>query len=329
MKSTSAHHPATTPSLSGLLQIWVDAGLITAEQSEEIRRHEAGPHERRAALALAPAAPDGPSLVVEALGYLGGVVMAVGALILVGMWWSDLSVTLRLVLVGLTAIALVGAGLALPERLGEAAGRLRSALWAVGVLASGGFFTVLATNALHLQDEDALILVAPATALVAGVLWWRHRAWLNQLALFVAVVLSAVAVGLQVSGPDSRVPAATVWLVAVAWAVVAWVGWVEPRITGVALGALGAVFGSLFISGDVGIALALLTAVATVALALWERSLPWLGVGAIAMLYASPRAAVEWFPGRLSAALTLIVTGAALVGAAVWVARHRAEQPPS
>lgn len=329
MKSTSAHHPATTPSLSGLLQIWVDAGLITAEQSEEIRRHEAGPHERRAALALAPAVPDGPSLVVEALGYLGGVVMAVGALILVGMWWSDLSVTLRLVLVGLTAIALVGAGLALPERLGEAAGRLRAALWAVGVLASGGFFTVLATDALHLQDEDALILVGPATALVAGVLWWLHRAWLNQLALFGAVVLSAVAVGLQVSGPDSRVPAATVWLVAVAWAAVAWFGWIEPRITGVALGALGAVFGSLFINGDLGIALALLTAVATVALALWERSLPWLGVGAIAMLYASPRAAVEWFPGRLSAALTLIVTGAALVGAAVWVARHRAQQPPS
>jgi hypothetical protein len=69
--------------------------------------------------------------------------------------------------------------------------------------------------------------------------------------------------------------------------------------------------------------------VGTVALALWERSLPWLGVGAVAMLYASPRAAVAWFPGRLSAALTLIVTGGVLVGASVWVARHRAGQPPS
>jgi hypothetical protein len=329
MKSTSVHHPLATPSLPGLLQVWVEAGLITPEQSEAIRRHEAGPYERRGALTLAPPAPDGPSLVVEALGYLGGVVMAVGALILVGMWWTDLSVALRLVLVGVTALALVGAGLALPGRLGEAAGRLRAALWAVAVLASGGFFAVLATDALHQDGEDALIITGPATALVAGMLWWMHRTWLNQLALFVAVVLSAVAVGLQISGSDSEVPGATVWVVAVAWAAVAWTGRIEPRITGVAFGALGAVFGALFMTGDLGIALALLTAVATVALALWERSLPWLGVGAIAMLYASPRAAVEWFPGPLSAALTLMVTGGALVGAAVWVARHRDGQPPS
>jgi hypothetical protein len=328
MKSNSVH-PATTPSLSGLLQEWVGAGLITTEQSEAIRQHEAGPHERRAALALAPLAANGPSLVVEALGYLGGVVMAVGALILVGMWWTDLSVTLRLLLVGATALALVGAGFALPERLGEAAGRLRAVLWTVGVLASGGFFAVLATDALHQHDEDALIIVGPATTLVAGFLWWIHRTVLNQLALFVPVVVSAVAVGLQISGPDSRGPGATIWVVSVAWAVVAWAGWIEPRVTGVAYGALGAVIGSLSIAGDLGIALALLTAVATVTLALWERSLPWLGVGAIAMLYASPRAAVEWFPGRLSAALTLIVTGGALVAAAVWVARHGGRQLPS
>lgn len=328
MKSTSVHPATATPSLTGLLQDWVDAGLITVEQSEAIRRHEAGPHERRAGLALAPSVPDGPSLVVEALGYLGGVVMAVGALILVGMWWSDLSVALRLVLVGATALALVGAGLALPERLGEAAGRLRAALWAVAVLAWGGFFAVLATDALHQQDEDALVIVGPATAVVAGVLWWLHRTWLNQLALFAAVVLSAVAVGLQFGGPDdSRLPGLTVWVVGVAWAGVAWAGRIAPRSTGVAFGALGAAFGSLFITGDLGIGLALATAVAAVVLALWERSLPWLGVGAIALLWASPRAAVEWFPGRLSAALTLIVTGGALVGAAVWVARHRAGRP--
>jgi hypothetical protein len=52
-------------------------------------------------------------------------------------------------------------------------------------------------------------------------------------------------------------------------------------------------------------------------------------VAAIALLWTMPRAADAWFPGRLSAALTLMVTGGALVGAAVWVARHQGEQPPS
>jgi hypothetical protein len=58
-------------------------------------------------------------------------------------------------------------------------------------------------------------------------------------------------------------------------------------------------------------------------LALWARSLPWLGVAAVALLWTMPRAAGAWFPGTLSAALTLIVTGGALVGAAAWVARHQ------
>jgi hypothetical protein len=74
---------------------------------------------------------------------------------------------------------------------------------------------------------------------------------------------------------------------------------------------------------DLGIALGLATAAATVVLALWDRNLAWLGVAALALLYTTPRAANQWFPGRLSAALTFIITGGLLVGAAVWVARHR------
>jgi hypothetical protein len=86
----------------------------------------------------------------------------------------------------------------------------------------------------------------------------------------------------------------------------------------------------LAIDNDGGILLALLTSVAIVVLALRERSLPWLGVAAFATLWTAPRAAVAWFPGRLSASLTLIVTGGLLVGAAVWVARHqRAPRPPT
>jgi hypothetical protein len=329
MKSDSVHHLAPSESLAELLRSWVRAGLITTDQAEAIRSHEAGSPTGRAALRLAPEAPAGPSLVVEALGYLGGIVMAVGGMILVGLYWPDLPVAVRLGLVGATVLALVGAGSAVSDRLGDAAGRLRTALWAAAVLASGGFFGLLATEVLDLHDDDPLTFLAPATTVVAALLWWWNRTWLNQLALFVPVVMSAVAAGVQIGGPDSQGPGVAVWIGATAWTALAWAGWIGPRLTGVAFGVLGAVFGSLTMGNDVGIALALATAVGTVALALWERSLPWLGVGAVAMLYASPRAAVAWFPGRLSAALTLIVTGGVLVGASVWVARHRAGQPPS
>jgi hypothetical protein len=138
-----------------------------------------------------------------------------------------------------------------------------------------------------------------------------------------------VGIGLELTSTDSSWGGAAMWAVAVGWTVLSWAGWLEPRVTGVAMGVLGAVLGALTIAADVGIALGLATAVAAVVLALWERSLPWLGVAAIALLWTMPRAAAEWFPGRLSAALTLIVTGGALVGAAVWVARHQGGQASS
>lgn len=118
------------------------------------------------------------------------------------------------------------------------------------------------------------------------------------------------------------------WGVALFWTALAWGGWIEPRVTGVSFGVLGAVLGALTMGNDLGIALGLVVAGATVVLALWERNLPWLGVAAFALLYTTPRAAAAWFPGRLSAALTLIITGVLLVSAAVWVARHRGPTEP-
>ena len=317
------------PSMFAVLQDWVDAGLITTEQSRAIRRHEAGRHGPRTGFAVAPTTRTGPSLVVEALGYLGGVVMLVGAGILVGMYWADLSVLLRLILIGATALALVGAGFAVPDRLGDAAGRLRSAFWAVGVAATAGFLGVFSTEVLGRYDEHALVIIGPCTAAVAGILWWLRSTWLQQLALFVPVMLSAVGTGMELTSTSSSWAGAAMWAVAVGWAVLSWAGRLEPRVTGVAFGVLGAVLGAMTMDADVGIALGLATAVATVVVALWERSLPWLGVAAIALLWTMPRAADAWFPGRLSVALTLIVTGGALVGAAVWVARHQGGQPSS
>lgn len=327
---TMSHHPAPTSasrSLVDLLEDWVSVGLITPEQSEAIRQREAAPHERRVASTVATPPGTGPSMVVEALGYLGGVVMLVGTGILVGMYWADLSVALRLTLVGATALALVGAGLAVPDRLGDAAGRLRSVLWAVGVAATAGFLGVLSTEVLDRYDEHALLIVGPGTAVLAGVLWWLRPTWLQQLALFVPVMLAAVGIGLELTSTSSSWGGAAMWVAAVGWAVLSWTGRLEPRLTGVSFGVIGAVMGALMIGADVGIALGLGTAVVTVAVALWERSLPWLGVAALALLWTMPRAAQAWFPGALSAALTLIVTGGALVGAAVWVARHRTDPP--
>jgi hypothetical protein len=333
MRTSTIHRPAPPRllerSLDEVLQDWVESGLISEEQSRTIRQHEAVPHQRRANAELAASRATGPSLLVEALGYLGGVVLLTGVAILLSLYWTDVPVVVRLALIGATALGLIGAGFAVPGRLGAAAGRLRGVLWASGVAATGAFLVLLCADVLDRYDEHQLWIVGGGTAVVAAVLWWLRRSWLQQLALFVPLMLAAAGAALELASTDSVWGGAAMWMAAMVWTAAAWLGWIEPRVTGVSFGVLGAVFGALTMDSDLGIALGLATAVAAIVLALWETNPAWLGVAALALLYTTPRAANEWFPGRLSAALTFIITGGLLVGAAVWVARHRTPGRPT
>ena len=177
---------------------------------------------------MTPTAPTGPSLVVEALGYLGGAIMIAGAGILVGQYWADIPGPLRLVLTGATAIALIAGGVAVPERLGDAAGRLRSVVWALAVVTTASFFTTFAGEVLDRHDEQALIITGTCTALVGGVLWWRRRTWLQQLAFLLPLVMAAQGLGFTITddldnsraapspgwwvSPGPRRPGPDVWL---------------------------------------------------------------------------------------------------------------------
>jgi hypothetical protein len=77
--------------LQELLDRWVVAGLITTEQAERIRSQEFGVPARPAASSLgAPAAVRGTSLMTEALGYLGGVLVVIAAGLLTARMWPDL-----------------------------------------------------------------------------------------------------------------------------------------------------------------------------------------------------------------------------------------------
>src|SRR4051812_34892145 len=75
--------------LATRLQGWVGLGLITRAQADRILAVERGEHP---APARRPA-----SILAEALGYVGGVLILVATAVLVGRFWADLSVTGRLV----------------------------------------------------------------------------------------------------------------------------------------------------------------------------------------------------------------------------------------
>ncbi|MFM8303702.1 MAG: DUF2157 domain-containing protein, partial [Actinomycetota bacterium] len=64
------------------LQRWVDAGLISDEQARAIVAFETARQATRPRSRVSP--------VVEALAYVGGVLLAVGAGMLVGQHWDEL-----------------------------------------------------------------------------------------------------------------------------------------------------------------------------------------------------------------------------------------------
>ena len=254
MSRTTPTHPSTDAHLPDRLTEWVGAGLLSEAQAAAIRQHEV-----EAGRARPVGERPGPSLVVEALGYIGALVMVVGAGILVGVYWPDLPTAGRLGILGGTAALLLGTGFVVLGRTEEAAVRLRAVLWAAGVVATAGFMVVLSDEVLDLHDEDQVWLVGAVTAAVGGALWMVRRTWVQLLAFFVPVVLTAVGVTLQVTD-DETWAAGVAWAVGVLWAAASWASWITPRVAGVAFGAFGAVLGALSMDRDLGIALGVGTA---------------------------------------------------------------------
>ena len=285
----------------------------------------------------APPTPPGPartSLVTEALGYLGGVIILVASILVAARFWDDLATAGRLAVVGAAATLLVAAGALVPARLGEAGQRLRAVLWLTGTAAFAGFMGILGDQALGWTESSLGLLVAGTTAAVAAVLWSLHHHPLQHAATLVGLLGAVAAAASFLPGRDTGVPGLAVWGAAVIWALLAWGGvlaWTGRPDTpnlGVVLGSVGAIFGAMAtMPMNWGIVLALLTVGAVVAVAVMSRSLVLLAIGSIAALQTLPAAMVQWFGGTLGAALGLLVVGVMLVGAAIMTARRRQQQP--
>ncbi|MBL0886927.1 DUF2157 domain-containing protein [Myceligenerans indicum] len=320
-------HPGPDPVPAARLAEWAAAGIITRDQADLIAAHELAQAERR------PAPRGGPSLLAEALGYVGGVVILVAAVLLATEFWEQLGTGGRLVVVGAAAGTMLVAGVAVPRRAGEQGRRLRAVLWAGATVAFAGFAALLASDALGMSGDDATLTAAAAAAAVASTLWWLRPTGLQHLVALLALAATVAATVAKVTDAD-YLPGVGVWTVGLAWFLLARAGLLRPRELALVLGSALAVFGALMtLPTDGGIALTLVTAVAIVAAAVWTTDLPLLGVGAVGLLIALPNAVQTWFGATFAAPVALLGAGLVLVVAALWIARRRqrperAGEPP-
>ncbi|WP_432479277.1 hypothetical protein [Nocardioides sp. GXQ0305] len=306
--------------LATLVERWRADGVITADQAEAMLRAD-----HRLLVRVRSEAPS-TALAIEALGYLGGVIVVVAALLLSGLYWADLPTGTRLAIAGTGAVALLVGGSLVPQRLGGAASRLRSVLWVGATGAAAGFLVVLGDETLSLREEGVALLASSGAAALAIVLWWVHPHLLQQIAMMVALALTAVALISEASNVEA-LPGLGIWGVGACWALLGWRGALRPPRVAMALGAAALVIGAATtMAYDLGVGFALASAVLVVLVSVLLSDLVLLAVGAVAVLLVLPEAVDRWFPGALAAPLALLVIGLLLVVTAVWTSRRRRDR---
>ncbi|GAB3767347.1 hypothetical protein FB382_001604 [Nocardioides ginsengisegetis] len=295
-----------------LLQAWVAEGIITADQADSIRARQ-GVDSR----AVGTASP-GPAL--EALGYLGGVIVAIAALLLASRFWGDLTPGTRLALVGVAAAVLLLGGSVVPN--GDVGSRLRSVLWLAATVAFAGSLSILGSDLLDLAGDHVGVLTTSGATVLAAVLWVAHRAAVQQLVLMVGAMATAgVTIADLFSGPAR--PGLGVWAVAAAWAALAQRGLIGRRRLSLGVAAVGLIVGSMLtMSTDAGIVLALATVGAVLLAAVLIRDLVLLAIGAVGTLRILPRAIDAWFPDTAAVPVALLAVGIVLVAVTLWAARR-------
>jgi hypothetical protein len=316
--------------LSGreILDDWVKRGLIHPEQADRIHLEEGW--EPRGQTDTAPVHAAGPaSLIVEALGYLGGVLIVVAASLIASWYWADIPTWGRVALSLAAAALLGGAGWLAYRHPTERTRRLHAVLWlgsAAGVAFALG---VIGRDVFGLPDDEKLALFAGlGTAVYAGLLWALSQSFLQQLALFAALAAAAAsAAGLLPEGVDAPSGLA-IWGLGTMWLALAWGNMLCPRRASLALGAVGTLVGAMMTlsAGDWGYVFALVSVAALVALAVLLGDLILLGIAAIGALGVLPATVMHFFPGALTAPLALLVVGLSLLAAALYTTRRRARR---
>lgn len=317
VEAADAPQPEPTVAFPDLVDSWVSEGIISREQATVIKAHapESGP--------VPAPAEDRTPLAMEALGYLGGVIIVVSAFLIAAQYWRDLTTGPRLVVVGTAVVALLACGAAVPERLGATGIRLRSVLWLAAAGAGAGFMGLFGYEVLDLSDADLAVLIGAGTAALAAVLWWANRVIPQQAAVMAALMVTAAAVIADTVTADS-LPGLGIWMVAATWLLLGWAGLLGPRRPVLALSSAAMIFGGIFSAGtDSGAAFAVATAIGVISLAVLLRDLVVLAVGAVGMLAVLPQAITLWFPDSSAVPYVLLAVGLLLVGVAVWTARRR------
>jgi hypothetical protein len=196
------------------VQHWVDAGIVTSVQGQEILAMETSESEATAHVDVNESTL---SPVVELASYLGIIVVGLSSVLFLGPYWSDLGVGGHVsVALMVTAAGLVGGFVV--GQIGDAGARRLSGF--LRLLGTGGAAMTTAIVVVH-ADVDrrglSLLCVGVVVLALSGSLWRNLDRSLQFLSTILGLVLTVSA--LDIVGhlhPNSTEVALMVWLFAMA-----------------------------------------------------------------------------------------------------------------
>ena len=300
------------------LSRWTRAGLLTSDQAAAIAAFERrGPRGERT------------SLLAEVLGYIGGSLALVAAIVAVAGSWEDLASTSRIGIAAIATVALLAAGAWARTSEQPAVGRLTTFLWFLSAGAMAFLARLVVGDVLEMEGRGALLTIAGVTAVYAGALWIVRPTSLQQVAAFASLTVVVISSLSDPGVADGAVAATLVWGLGLVWGALSWRSIVRPPAVGFALGALAMLGGAQVLAFDeyrgLGLALGIGTAIAFAVASLATGAGVLLGFAAVGVFLFVPQVVFQYFSDELGAPLALFITGLAILLAGVVIARLRRE----
>lgn len=301
------------------LGAWVDAGLITRDQADAIRTHEAQTEQQ------------GLPKWVEPVAYLGAALVAIALFLFGIMVWDRLDTWGQIALAGVMTLVLFGAGALLHRSDTAPARRAASFAWfltVAGVAATVGLTLFEATD----LPDDWSILLTGLAAFVSGVaLYLVARTGLQQVAMAAGAVFTIAAI-------PELLPLAEVWMVTllffvvgVVWLLFTWAGLLRPAGAGWAIGSLLTltIGFATFESGDalwaiIGIVMSL--ALVFLSTRVDVRTL--LGIGVFGLVVWIPATVTDLFESSIAVPMAILITGVVTLTVVIAAVRMRRANPP-
>lgn len=250
--------------LAGALRRAVAAGTLSPDQAEAVLAAER--------IRAAQHVPGGSARIlrlplIEALGYLGGLLALSGAVTLAVQYWPQMPSTARLVLLAVVAVVSWLVGARIRDAAAPALIRLRGALWLASSAAVAGFAGQFAADVVHAGDAAVLFWVGAAAAGHAGLLWRCRDRPLQHLACL-AGALAAVC-GAADLAAGSAVVGLAIAAAGAVWVAGGWYRLLPPPALALLGGGAAVLAGAGVTAGD------------------WPGAAPLIGLAAAAALAAA------------------------------------------